>query len=531
MIDTTTFLIVTAVYLSIIVYLGYLGYKKTKKADDFLVCGRRIHPMVLALSYGATFISTSAIVGFGGIAGNLGLGIMWLVVLTVGVGVFVAFVFYGKRIRRIGQRVTAVTFPDLLGKIFKSDAIKASASAIILVGMPLYTAAILIGGAHFLAATLSLDYDLALLIFAIIVALYVVGGGLIAVMYTDAMQGAIMLVGMILLLVLTYDLLGGVTVANQGLTDLSSLVPAGLAAGGMTGWTSMPELGSSIWWTLISTIVLCVGIGVLAQPQLSVRFMTVSNDKALHRGVLIGGLFVFITLISAFTVGALSNVYFMETQGVLAIEAAAGNADTIIPLFIASSMPDFFVIVFTLALLAAAMSTLSSLFHTLGTTAGYDMWSLIVQRRGRHAGSRETKKASQVGTIIMILISVALSYMMPGNIIARATAMFMGLCACALLPVITYALYCKAPYTKAALASILTGALTWGLWTLFVHARESADLGLSMLLFGQTSLLGAPWSVMNPIVIGLPLSAAVLVLAHFWYRGRPVEPVVIPEAP
>jgi SSS family solute:Na+ symporter len=107
----------------------------------------------------------------------------------------VAFVVYGKKIRRIGLKVTAVTFPDLLGSIFKSDSIKASASVIVLLGMPLYTAAILIGGAHFLTATLSLEYDLALLVFAIIVALYVVGGGLIAVMYTDAMQGAIMLIG------------------------------------------------------------------------------------------------------------------------------------------------------------------------------------------------------------------------------------------------------------------------------------------------------------------------------------------------
>jgi len=312
---------------------------------------------------------------------------------------------------------------------------------------------------------------------------------------------------------------------------MASLVPAGLAAGGMTGWTSMPELGSSIWWTLISTIVLCVGIGVLAQPQLSVRFMTVSNNKALNRGVLIGGLFVLITLISAFTVGALTNVYFYNTTGELAITAAGGNADAIIPLFIASSMPDVFVIVFTLALLAAAMSTLSSLFHTLGTTAGYDVWGMIVTRRGRHPSSRETKRASQIGTIIMIVVSVALSYMMPGNIIARATAMFMGLCACALLPAITYALYCKAPYTKAALYSILVGASSWAIWTLFVHARDSTDVGLSQLLFGVNTLLGAPWSVMNPIVIGLPLSAAILIGIHLWNKQRGLEPVVLPEAP
>jgi SSS family solute:Na+ symporter len=50
---------------------------------------------------------------------------------------------------------------------------------------------------------------------------------------------------------------------------MSNLVPAGLAGQGMTGWTSMPELGSPIWFTLITTIVMGVGIGVLAQPRSS----------------------------------------------------------------------------------------------------------------------------------------------------------------------------------------------------------------------------------------------------------------------
>ncbi len=513
MVDTVTFTVITAFYLLTIAYLGYLGYKKTKQSDDYMVCGRKISPLVLALSYGATFISTSAIVGFGGIAALYGMGITWLTVLTIGVGVFVAFVVYGKKIRRIGQATGAVTFPDLFGKVFKCEKLRVGASAIILLGMPLYTAAILIGGAHFINTTLGIGYDTSLLAFAIIVAIYVIGGGLIAVMYTDAMQGAIMLVGMLILLVLTYVVLGGVTNANQELTDMASLMPAGLAAGGMVGWTAMPTLGSPIWWTLISTIVLCVGIGVLAQPQLSVRFMTVSNDRALNRGVLIGSIFVLVMLTSAFTIGALSNVYFWNEEGVLAV-TAAGNVDAIIPLFINSAMPDSFVIVFMLALLAAAMSTLSSLFHNMGTTLGYDLYKMTYGRKKKIV-QRSAKRVSQIGAIVMILISVALAFQMPPDIIARATAMFMGLCAAALLPALTYALYIKDPDSRPAGASMLVGASAWMLWTLFVHARESSIIGLSELLFGTAAVLGHPYDVMNPIVVALPLSVAALAVMHY----------------
>ncbi len=65
-VDTLTLALATAAYLAITVALGYLGYRQTKTSEDYLLAGRKRHPMVIALSYGATFISTSAIIGFGG---------------------------------------------------------------------------------------------------------------------------------------------------------------------------------------------------------------------------------------------------------------------------------------------------------------------------------------------------------------------------------------------------------------------------------------------------------------------------------
>jgi len=73
------------------------GIQKTKDIDDYMVAGRKINSYVLALSYGATFISTSAIVGFGGSAGVLGMGLLWLTFMNVFVGIFIAFVYSGQR--------------------------------------------------------------------------------------------------------------------------------------------------------------------------------------------------------------------------------------------------------------------------------------------------------------------------------------------------------------------------------------------------------------------------------------------------
>ena len=234
-VDTGLFVGMTLVYLVLVIGLGYLGYRQTKGNDDYMVAGRKISPVVLALSYGATFISTSAIIGFGGVAAQLGMGMIWLTVLNIGLGIFIAFVVFGKRTRSIGSKLRAVTFPDLMGKCYGSPFMQYAAGLVIVIAMPLYTAAILIGGAQFITSTLQVPYTTALIGFAAVVALYVVLGGLIAVMYTDALQGGIMLVGMTILLVLTYVQLGGVIEAHTALAAMSDLVPGTLAAGGMTG--------------------------------------------------------------------------------------------------------------------------------------------------------------------------------------------------------------------------------------------------------------------------------------------------------
>ena len=201
-VDAFMMAVLVIIYLAITLLIGYAGYKKTKTTDDYLVAGRSSHPFIIALSYGATFISTSAIVGFGGQAANLGMGLIWLTVLNIGLGILIAFVFFGKKTREIGQRLSAVTFPDLMCKVYRSPLLQYISGFIIVISMPLYTAAILIGGARFIEPTLGISYTSSLLIFAFITAVYVIFGGLIAVMYTDAFQGAIMFIGMSVLLVL-----------------------------------------------------------------------------------------------------------------------------------------------------------------------------------------------------------------------------------------------------------------------------------------------------------------------------------------
>ena len=103
--------------------------------------------------------------------------------------------------------------------------------------------------------------------------------------------------------------------------------------------------------------------------------MTAKNNRSLNRAILIGGPFILMMTGVAFTVGALTNVYFYQTLGKIAIQVApGGNVDTIIPIFINMALPEWFVVLFMVTLLAAAMSTLSLVVPHNGN--GADMRSL-----------------------------------------------------------------------------------------------------------------------------------------------------------
>jgi len=510
------------IYLFILTYLGYLGYKHTKTSADYLIGGRQIHPLIMAISYGATFISTSAIVGFGGAAGTLGMGLLWLTFLNIFMGIFIAFVVFGKRTRKMGHNLDAHTFPELLGNRFNSRFIQGFAGIIIFLFMPIYAAAVLKGGSDFIQTHFGITYEVSLLFFAAVVALYVWMGGLKGVMYTDAFQGAIMFVAMLFLIVFVYNKLGGITSAH---TQLSALFDkpevqeqaAKLVKGGFQGWTSMPKLGSPIWWSLVSTIVMGVGIGVLAQPQLIVRFMTVKSNRDLNRAVVSGGIFIIMMTGVAFVIGALSNVLFFNESGKIAIVAAGGN-DKIIPAFIKTFVPGWFGIVFFLALIAAAMSTLSSQFHAMGTAAGRDVYEKALQKKGN------TIFITKTGILIAILLSVLLAFLANKldasmQIIATGTAMFMGLCAASFLPAYVSALYIKKISTKAVIIGMITGFVVGIFWIFFIHEKEATSLQLCMALFNKTSLVKetglAKLAMVDPVIIAFPASIIATIIGAF----------------
>ncbi|MDD4180869.1 MAG: sodium:solute symporter family protein [Victivallaceae bacterium] len=535
-------------YLITVTWLTLRGRSKTHTQEDFLVAGRKTHPFIMAMSYGAAFISTSAIVGFGGMSGCFGLGLLWLPFMNVMVGIIIAFIYFGKRTRKIGKNLEARTFPEFIGRRYDSKWLKIAVSSIIFFFMPLYCAVVLIGGARFLEQLLMINYHTAVFSFGIVIGIYVLLGGLKGVMYVDALMGIIMILGLAALLGLTYWELGGFIPAHQKLTDMVHLAPTDFVARGLNGWTSMPRFNSEMWWLLVSSLILGVGIGVLAQPQLAVRFMTVKSGKELNRAVLVGSIFIIITAGSAYMCGALSNVWFQEKFGMISVDVVKdqkllsaayqakkegrdfseikkefapdidatpvtadeaklrhGNPDLIIPAFINLALPRWMVYIFAMTLLSAAMTTLSALLHATGSALGHDFFGTIF-------GKQESTFLSKAGIVIGLIVSIVLAFALPAGIIARGTALFFGICAAAFMPSYIGALYWTRTTRAAVWCSVIGGFACSMFCMVFLHRAESAGIGICQWLFGRTELISThPWPFIDPMVIALPISAFLLI--------------------
>jgi SSS family solute:Na+ symporter len=85
----------------------------------------------------------------------------------------------------------------------------------------------------------------------------------------------------------------------------------------------------------------------------------------------------------------------------------------------------------------------------------------------------------------------------------------MGMTAAALLPTMACGLFSKGkPNLTVAKVSIAVGLISWSVWAFFVNSGIADILGIPKIVSGS-------WmNYVDPIVIGLPLSAIALVLAH-----------------
>ena len=170
------------------------------------------------------------------------------------------------------------------------------------------------------------------------------------------------------------------------------------------------------------------------------------------------------------------------------------------------TLGDLFVSLFLLSLICASISTISALMHTIGVAGGYDVFSVIRAKKTGENKDADSINVNRIVTMIMMVLVVVYCYLMPKDIIAKATSLFMGVTAAALLPAYVHALYSKRPSRKAAVASITVGTVVYMFWALFISKSMSVFLPICETITGKKVLFDGLIQFVDPLVIALPIS-------------------------
>ncbi|MEA1994886.1 MAG: sodium:solute symporter [Campylobacterota bacterium] len=507
---TGLFILFFVIFSAVYIILGYISFLKTKTEEDWLIAGGKMSGFFVAFSYGATFISAVALIGFAGAGSLFGQGLLWLSFLNIFVGIFIAFVFFGFRTRKMGRALNALTMPGLIGNRFNSRGLQAVSGAIIALFAVSYTTAVFLAIGSLIEVTFGIPYRTSILVFTIIVAVYLLAGGLRAVMWTDAIQGVLMLILMVVLYFWIYIKLGGITAAHDQAAALTAaeLAKIGSPAAKLApnGLTSLPPFGSVPFMILLS-LICGVGIGVLAQPQLVIRYLTAKSERALAIAVPLGGIFILCMTFAAFSIGPLADIFFVKNAIMY-----PGTPDKVIPLLLNKFFPFWFVFLFLFGILAAAMSTCDSLFHVVGASIARDIYDKGIM--GGKVSSTNALRINRLATAMIIIATLALSLKPPAAVAIMCT-FFFGLMGSTFLAVYTLSLYWKRMTKTGAWAGILSGFLTTVIWYSFIFYKTAPKIsGLK---------IAPPIGYLDPLFIAIPLSFLLTWLVSLITKPLPEE--------
>ncbi len=429
-------------FFLVFVVIGLMSMRKRRETtEDYLLASQSVKPWLVALSAFATANSGYMFVGLIGFAYMAGLQAIWLMVGLV-TGDFLMSTFVHKRLRVQTEKQHALSFAGILSTWHGTDfkVLRVIGGLITLAFVGAYAAAQLNAGSKAMHVVFGWDYSVGAILGSVIVLLYCFAGGIRASIWTDAAQSFVMIAAMALMLFIGISEIGGLS-AFVG--DLQNVSPT------YTDWfpANHPALGSAAPVFFVVGWIFG-GIGIIGQPHVMIRFMTLDKPTEMlrARGYYYGWYVTFYSM-AIFTALA-ARLLIPETDGF--------DTELALPMLAGQLLPEVLVGLVLAGLFAATMSTADS--QILACTAAVTN-DLLPKR---YSSYMVTKLATVFVTVMALIIALSGNQSVFALVLVAWSAL-----ASAFAPLlIVYALKQKVP-EKLAIAMMLGGPIVMLLWRHF----------------------------------------------------------------
>ena len=408
---------VVVLYFALMIGAGYVGLRRARSAEDYLVAGRRLGPAMYLGTLSAVVLGGASTIGGVSLGYQYGISGMWLVFM-LGLGIIALGVLLSARLSRLG----IYTVAEMLEVRYGSSS--RLISAIIVAAYDLMvavTATIAIGTVF--NVILGLPSSLAILLAGGIVVLYSVVGGMWSITLTDILQFVIMTVGIFFV-----------------------LLPLAVSrAGGFSGMRE--ELPASyfdltaIGWQTIFTYFLLFFFGIMIGQDIWQRVFTARDDGVARWGTLAAGVYCLLYGVAGALIGTAAKAILSNLQ----------SADNAFAEVAKATLPTGLVGLVLAAALAAVMSTASATLLASSTILANDVYARFLVR-----GDHNRVAVSRLFTLVVGVIVLVVSLLVK-DVVGALTVAYDLLVGAVCVPVIGAFFWPRAT-AAGALASIAVGS-------------------------------------------------------------------------
>ncbi len=436
--------IVFVLTLLLPVAVGLLALLKTKNQSDFFIGGRSMSSFVVGLSAISSGRSSWLVLGLSGVAYVSGTSAIWAIVGYIVVEAW-QFVYLGRKLRDQTQEMDSITLLDYFESRFndKSGLLRISGVVIIGIFITAYVAAQFNAGAKSLATAMDLSMVVSLVISGLLIMVYMVLGGYVAVAYNDVVRSVIMLIGLIVLPVVGIIQIGGLAILNDMLQQLNPayLDPFSLGVGALVGFVG-------------------IGLGSPGQPHIVVRYMSIKDPKKLKYSAIYGTFWNILLGLGAISIGLVGRILVPDVNSL-------PDADPeMIYLVLSSSYfsPALYGLLIG-GVFAAILSTADSQLLVVASTFARDFYEKLFARK-RVIDERRKLFVSRIVVVVAGIVALILAYMAKDLVFWLVLFAWAGLGA-AFGPALIMSLYWKGATKAGIFAGMLAGSLItigWRLW-------------------------------------------------------------------
>ena len=475
----TIILVSVALYLLVCVGVGAWALRRTRSTREFFMAGRDLGVMLTAFAVFSSTLSGFGFVGGPGLVYRMGMSSVWMVVCS-GIGYVVSFSLLAKRIRLFAELRECISLPDVVAARYRSESVRGWVSVAILLGVMGYLATQIKAMAVVMQDILQqsaflpgISLELCVFISCAVLVFYSVTGGIVASVYTDLIQGAVMIVAAVLVfftVVLTYE--GGFTEMNQIIMedDPEAIGP----------WGTLGMIGCLSWFFVF-------GFGGAGQPHIITKIMMNKRISDAKKILPVSVMGYFVSALLWIGIGLVMRALVLDGS-----HPALGSPDAAAPQFLQTYAHPLLAGVVFAGLFAAIMSTADG-FLNIGTAA-------IVHDLPKALKGLTVKREllwARIATVVIAVVA-ALFALYTGDLIALLGAFGWGTFAAALVPVVAIGLNWKRATPLAANVAIVSSLLiNFGVKVGNVAMPYNIDVGafslaVSLTLFISISFYSKP---------------------------------------